>query len=44
LLLYTDRPRVTAFKNLRITGDPVIPREVKLIAGDRMDGWNSSNF
>ncbi len=44
LLLYTDRPRVTAFKNLKITGNPVIPREVKLISGDRMDGWNASNY
>jgi len=44
LLLFAERPRITAFKNLKITGDPVIPREVKLVSGDRMDGWNSTNY
>jgi hypothetical protein len=44
LLLYTDRARVTGFKNLRISGAPVIPREVPLLARDRFDGWNTSFF
>lgn len=44
LLLYTDRTRVTAFKNLRITGEPVIPRDVALVSEDRLDGWNTSFY
>jgi len=35
---------LSAFRNLRITGDPVIPREVRLVDGDRMEGWVSSFY
>jgi|GEM_PF-860831 tetratricopeptide (TPR) repeat protein len=28
-----------AFRNLRITGDPVIPREVQLVSGNTLRGW-----
>ncbi len=33
--------RRTAWCNLRLTGDLQIPREVKLVEDDRMDGWMS---
>ena len=33
--------RTTAFWNPRLVGKPVIPREVRLIEGDRLDGWHS---
>lgn len=42
--LATGFSRATTFRNLRFTGDPVIPREVRLANGDRMDGWNTSFF
>ncbi len=44
LTLFTDYARATTFRNPRITGNPTIPREVSLINGDRMDGWNTSFF
>lgn len=34
----------TAFKNPTITGEPIIPREVSLVSGDRLDGWVTSFF
>lgn len=33
-----------AFRKIRITGQPVIPREVSLVAGQRMDGWMTSFY
>lgn len=33
--------RRTNFRKLRLTGEPVIPREVKLVEGERMEGWLS---
>jgi tetratricopeptide (TPR) repeat protein len=36
--------RRTDFRKLRLTGDPVIPRQVELIHGNRMEGWASSNY
>ena len=34
----------SAFRKLRITGNPIIPREVALLSGDRMDGWMTSFY
>ncbi|MBX6316022.1 MAG: DUF1583 domain-containing protein, partial [Isosphaeraceae bacterium] len=44
LALFTKRERRTAYRNLSLQGDPVIPREVRLTAGDRMDGWVASYY
>lgn len=43
LVLHTGRAQRTAFKNFRIAGQPVVPREVRLVEGDRLEGW-VSNF
>ena len=43
-LLYAHGPRMSVFKNIAITGNPVIPREVPLFSGNRMDGWNCAFF
>lgn len=32
------------FRNLKLTGDPIIPREVQLTAGDQLRGWQSAYF
>ncbi|WP_235908980.1 DUF1583 domain-containing protein [Roseiconus nitratireducens] len=37
----TKRP---VFRNLQLTGDPVIPREVALISGDQLRGWQANFF
>ena len=37
--LFSSRERRTAFRNVRITGKPVVPRRVELVKGDRLDGW-----
>jgi len=44
ITLYSHYTRATTFRNPRFTGNPVIPREVSLVDGDRMDGWNTSFF
>jgi hypothetical protein len=44
LMLYTHGARVTNFRRISLTGNPVIPREVQLFADDRMDGWNCTFF
>jgi tetratricopeptide (TPR) repeat protein len=44
LLMYSYAPRTTAFRNVTISGNPVIPREVPLFSGKRMDGWNCTFF
>lgn len=41
LALLGRATRTTAWRHLRITGSPKIPREVRLIQGDRMEGWMS---
>lgn len=41
LVLQCDRVWQTAFKDLRITGSPVIPREVKLSGGSSLLGWTA---
>jgi Tol biopolymer transport system component len=42
LRCFNDRRPV--FRNLRITGKPVIPREVRLIEGDRLCGWLAAYY
>jgi hypothetical protein len=37
--LRTWGERVPIFRNFKITGNPVIPREVKMSAGDSLRGW-----
>ncbi|HVX15288.1 MAG TPA: DUF1583 domain-containing protein [Pirellulales bacterium] len=37
--LFSHCERRTAFRNLRISGSPTIPRQVELVRGDRLDGW-----
>lgn len=44
LYLYAHLPRHTAFRNLRLTGNPIIPREVPLTYGDRLEGWISTYY
>jgi tetratricopeptide (TPR) repeat protein len=44
LMLYTHGARTTIFRNIELTGSPVIPREVPLLADNRMDGWNCTFF
>lgn len=44
LALFTSRERRTAFRNLQIKGQPTIPRQVKLVQGDRLDGWLSDYY
>lgn len=44
ITLYSHYTRATTFRNPRFTGNPVIPREVTLVSGDRMDGWNTSFY
>jgi predicted Zn-dependent protease len=36
--------RRSAFRNPRFSGSPIIPREISLIDGNRMDGWLTSYF
>ncbi|MCI0359346.1 MAG: DUF1583 domain-containing protein, partial [Planctomycetaceae bacterium] len=31
-------------RNLQLRGSPVIPREVRLVEGDRFDGWSASSY
>ncbi|XZE19650.1 DUF1583 domain-containing protein [Pirellulaceae bacterium SH449] len=35
---------IMPWRNLRIEGNPTIPSEVRLIAGDTMEGWSSTAF
>ncbi|MEM8666909.1 MAG: DUF1583 domain-containing protein [Planctomycetota bacterium] len=32
------------FRNLKLTGDPIIPREVRLLEGDQLRGWQAGFF
>lgn len=43
-LLMSHGPRVSAYRNVAISGSPVIPRSVSLFAANRMDGWNCTFF
>ena len=38
-LLGSQDGRTTAWRNLKIQGEPKLPREVKLSQGDRLEGW-----
>src|SRR5690606_30094608 len=40
----TDSPRQAAFRNLKLTGEPVVPEQIELISNNRMEGWNTSYF
>ncbi|MBC8351700.1 MAG: DUF1583 domain-containing protein, partial [Planctomycetes bacterium] len=42
IALQAQGDRNPIFRNLRITGDPVIPREVRLSDGDSLAGWVQS--
>ncbi|HTK78773.1 MAG TPA: DUF1583 domain-containing protein, partial [Gemmataceae bacterium] len=39
LTLFCSRERHTVFRDFKLTGTPVIPREVRLVDGDRITGW-----
>ncbi len=39
LFIHCDKVWLTALQNLKITGNPVIPREVALVKGDNLLGW-----
>ena len=44
LLLQADRVWQTVYRDLRITGTPEIPREVKLTNGSSLLGWSSAFY
>ena len=44
LLLQCDRVWQTAYRDLRITGTPEIPREVKLTDGSSLLGWSAGFY
>ena len=39
LSLVTQQARQSSWRNLKINGAPTIPRELKLTAGEHLDGW-----
>lgn len=39
LALFARDTQVTDFRNVRISGTPVIPRQVKLVSGSSLRGW-----
>ncbi|AMV19156.1 DUF1583 domain-containing protein [Planctomyces sp. SH-PL14] len=41
LLLGALDQRRAALRNLRLTGEPKVPREVRLVEGNRFDGWSA---
>ena len=44
LALFTRRERHTAWRNFALSGNPTIPREVRLSQGDRLEGWTCNFF
>ena len=42
--LLTYRERHSVWRGLTLSGEPTIPREVKLSEGDRLEGWVSSFY
>jgi hypothetical protein len=44
LTLFAQRERHTVFRNPQLRGNPQIPREVRLSAGDRLEGWVCSFY
>ncbi|MEI8019419.1 MAG: DUF1583 domain-containing protein, partial [Schlesneria sp.] len=39
LFIHCDKVWLTALQNLKITGNPVIPREIAMVKGDNLLGW-----
>ncbi len=44
ITLFTTYDKIATFRNPRITGNPVIPREVTLLGNDSMEGWSCLGF
>jgi tetratricopeptide (TPR) repeat protein len=44
LFLFASRERTVHWRNLSLTGNPVIPDEVALTFNDRLDGWASHYY
>ena len=44
ITLFTTQDKIATFRNPRITGNAVIPREVKLLSDNGMEGWSCSDF
>ncbi|MEQ1824309.1 MAG: DUF1583 domain-containing protein [Pirellula sp.] len=44
IALSAPRGNMASFRNVSIYGSPVIPRSVKLLDSDSMDGWNCTFF
>lgn len=44
LMLVTSGSQSGSFKNFQVSGNPVVPKEIQLVAGNRMDGWNTEFF
>ncbi len=44
LVLNSDGRRLSAFRNLQITGDVVTPKTISLLDGDQMEGWRCDAF
>ncbi len=44
LHLFVKQERVSTIRNLRLTGNLAVPREVTLIEADRLDGWMCRYF
>src|SRR6185437_8351021 len=44
LALFCSRERQSTFRDIRVTGEPTIPRAVALTHGDRLEGWVSNFF
>lgn len=44
LSLCVDRSQQTVYRKFKLQGSPVIPREVKLFDGDRLEGWVASFY
>ncbi len=42
LAVYCENACKSYFRNIKLTGNPVIPSEVKMSQGDRLDGWIGS--
>ncbi|MBX9584321.1 MAG: DUF1583 domain-containing protein, partial [Gemmataceae bacterium] len=41
LMLYAGAGRKPVFRNPTLTGTPTVPAEVRLLAGDYLDGWSA---
>lgn len=44
LTLRTTRTIRSLFRNPQLSGKPIIPKEVSLIEGNRLDGWSTNHF